>query len=889
MTSESKILTGSIPMRVQMKHSSLLRRVVRIVLWTAGGIMLVLAVEVVLLMQFAQSSQPISHRVERPGELQTVSSRHLVELHWKPVDGATSYEVFRADSRNGHYGQLAQYVLAPVLRRFFESILPPDFLLAVPQSSFADGTVKPGVRYYYKVRAQDGSHPGEFSDPAAGQSNESDPGLVAFQINSADLSGPPLRNNWSIGVGADHLGYLFKGDASPQIKNAGTQYRAANKYLHDSLGMRYIRAHGILSEGVVCRHDGTYDFSRADAIYDKIVADGMMPFVELSFMPACLAANPKQTIMSYSGIISPPRDYKAWGEFVRQFVAHLAERYGNKQVRQWYFEVWNEPDLRILWLKKFWKGSPEEYFRLYDYAATAVKSVDPAFRVGGPVGEFSATVEPFLKHVTSENFATGGASAPLDFFDMHVYWSSPADWRPVLKRYGLEKTAVIFTEWGASAASDSEVNDGPYGAAWSVGSVMSSSDSLEMMFHFAGTDYFEESGAPNRFFHGGYGLLGFDQIRKPSYWAFYLLNEMQGTRLKVAPVGAGPASALVNVIATRNGEDISILVASLVPSQSLSNGVPELARRVFLNLEGLDSGKTYSAKIERIDNDHSNVRGAWLAMGSPVWPNPNQLSRFIKTTAYPPPSGQSRSLRLRQDKLSLKSRYPCQGLQGSHWPQEVNADEPGEHAGIAPRELADKSARAALTDSEHHFKKSALKEKRKLEMTITGLNFKRITAYAVVCGATLALSIASLQAQAPASPAPATASVPAPAKSTLTIHLTGFENAKGKVSIDLFRDGKGFPLDPTGVVESKRLDIDPKTLSATATFTDLPQGVYAAVAIHDDNLTGKMEFNASGIPLKGCGFSNNPDTMQGPPTPESATFSVNQPETKIEIKIVYFQ
>lgn len=174
-------------------------------------------------------------------------------------------------------------------------------------------------------------------------------------------------------------------------------------------------------------------------------------------------------------------------------------------------------------------------------------------------------------------------------------------------------------------------------------------------------------------------------------------------------------------------------------------------------------------------------------------------------------------------------------------------------------------------------------------MTITGLNFKRITAYAVVCGATLALSIASLQAQAPASPAPATASVPAPAKSTLTIHMTGFENAKGKVSIDLFRDGKGFPLDPTGVVESKRLDIDPKTLSATATFTDLPQGVYAAVAIHDDNLTGKMEFNASGIPLKGCGFSNNPDTMQGPPTPESATFSVNQPETKIEIKIVYFQ
>jgi uncharacterized protein (DUF2141 family) len=183
-----------------------------------------------------------------------------------------------------------------------------------------------------------------------------------------------------------------------------------------------------------------------------------------------------------------------------------------------------------------------------------------------------------------------------------------------------------------------------------------------------------------------------------------------------------------------------------------------------------------------------------------------------------------------------------------------------------------------------------LKEKRRLEMTITGLNFKRIAGYAFVCGAMLTLSIGSLKAQAPASPAPATASAPAPAKSTLTIHLTGFRNAKGKVNIDLFRDGKGFPLDQAGVVESERLEIDPKTLSVTAVFADLPQGAYAVAVVHDDNLTGKMEFDASGmIPLKGFGISNNPDTTQGPPTPESATFAVTQPETKIEINIVYFQ
>jgi hypothetical protein len=90
-------------MQVQKVNSSLPRRVVRFALWTAGCVMLVFAAAVVLLMQFAQSAQPISHRVERPGKVQTVASRQLVEVHWKPVDGATSYEVFRADSPNGHY------------------------------------------------------------------------------------------------------------------------------------------------------------------------------------------------------------------------------------------------------------------------------------------------------------------------------------------------------------------------------------------------------------------------------------------------------------------------------------------------------------------------------------------------------------------------------------------------------------------------------------------------------------------------------------------------------------------------------------------------------------------------------------------------------------------
>jgi uncharacterized protein (DUF2141 family) len=96
-------------------------------------------------------------------------------------------------------------------------------------------------------------------------------------------------------------------------------------------------------------------------------------------------------------------------------------------------------------------------------------------------------------------------------------------------------------------------------------------------------------------------------------------------------------------------------------------------------------------------------------------------------------------------------------------------------------------------------------------------------------------------------------------------------------------------MDSASAVESQRLEIDPKTLSATAVFADIPQGPYAVSVLHDENLTGKMEFDASGIPLSGYGISNNPDTTQGPPTPESAMLAVNQPETKIDIKLVYWQ
>jgi uncharacterized protein (DUF2141 family) len=185
-------------------------------------------------------------------------------------------------------------------------------------------------------------------------------------------------------------------------------------------------------------------------------------------------------------------------------------------------------------------------------------------------------------------------------------------------------------------------------------------------------------------------------------------------------------------------------------------------------------------------------------------------------------------------------------------------------------------------------------------MTKARLQSNRIRFYLVLYCTLIAVFAGHLAAQTDAKPAPAAtpaaspapaatpAPSPVPAVSNLTIKINGIRNTKGRINIALFRDGKGFPTDIPSAVAAQRVEIDPQTLSATAVFKDLPQGSYAAAVLHDENLTGKMDFDAQGIPQEGYGISNNPDTTQGPPTPEDAKFAVSQPETAIEIKMTYW-
>ena len=200
-----------------------------------------------------------------------------------------------------------------------------------------------------------------------------------------DLSqrGTPLPHCWEHTVGSCHAPLALRAD-----------WQAHLRVCHDELGFRYVRFHGLLSDDVgtlVRTREGLLDsFFNADRIFDFLLSIGMKPFVELSFMPEALASGPT-TVFSYRGNVTPPRGYGQWAAFIKRLVAHWVDRYGIREVGDWFFEVWNEPNLRA-----FWTGTRKEYFKLYRATAGAIKEVDPSLQVGGPATARDGWIDEFI-------------------------------------------------------------------------------------------------------------------------------------------------------------------------------------------------------------------------------------------------------------------------------------------------------------------------------------------------------------------------------------------------------------------------------------------------------------------------------------------------------------
>ncbi|MFL5667448.1 MAG: GH39 family glycosyl hydrolase, partial [Ktedonobacteraceae bacterium] len=375
--------------------------------------------------------------------------------------------------------------------------------------------------------------------------------------------------------------------------------------------------HAILNDeqGVYREINGEarYDFTAIDRIYDHLLDLGLRPIVELSFMPRDLASNPEVTVFTYRGIISPPRDWQRWGELNHRLAEHLVERYGIEEVSRWGFEIWNEPNLEV-----FWTGTQADYFRLYDIAARAIKSVDNRLLVGGPSTAAAEWIADFLNYVRQQH-------APLDFISTHTYGNLPLDIQQTLKAYGFEETKIWWTEWGVTPTHFAPVNDSVFAAPFVLHGMKSAQRHADALAYWVISDHFEELGRAPRLLHGGFGLLTVGNLRKPRYWALALAESM-GTDLVQLDLDGDGAGSLVDAWASRKPDgSIAILAWNGTLDQSKIKGNPLLGRRLAVRIEQL-ADRTYQCSLARIDSVHSNIAVHWHAEDG--WPTPEQWDKL---------------------------------------------------------------------------------------------------------------------------------------------------------------------------------------------------------------------------------------------------------------------
>jgi len=430
-------------------------------------------------------------------------------------------------------------------------------------------------------------------------------------------------------------------------------YRRDLRDVKQVTGFQYVRFHDILDDDI-----GVYDqdkdgkailnFSYVDEIYDGLLAAGVKPFVELSFMPSKLSAKTIPQAFWYHPNVAPPQDYERWGALVEAFTRHLVERYGIEEVATWYFEVWNEPNL------DFWAGEPrqETYFQLYDHAATAIKRVNARLRVGGPASAQAAWVAAFLKHCAVNK-------VPVDFASTHVYGNDKAEdvfgtheeiprnqmvCRAVKKVHeeigasAYPKIPLIWSEFNASYMNETAVTDSTYMGPWMAETIQQCDGLVDTMSYWSFSDVFDEQGVVKTPFYGGYGLIAAYGLPKPAYAAFAVLHKLGTERIAVDSDSA---------LATRAGKKLVVAVWNYAPPEGGGS-----ARETTLEFV---HGSAKKAVIWRVDSGHGDMRAAYAKMGSPRYPTLAQITELRKAAALVP---EKRKI----DSGRLTLELPAQGL-----------------------------------------------------------------------------------------------------------------------------------------------------------------------------------------------------------------------------------
>jgi xylan 1,4-beta-xylosidase len=497
---------------------------------------------------------------------------------------------------------------------------------------------------------------------------------VRVRVDATATQGP-LRTVWSF-FGYDEPNYTYMKDGQKLL----TELAALSPV------PVHVRAHNLLTSG-----DGTaalkwgstnaytedargkprYDWTIVDRIFDTYVQRKMKPLVEVGFMPEALSVKPQpyrhqwdpsQPYKSiYTGWAYPPRDYSKWSELVYQWVRHCVERYGRDEVATWYWEVWNEPNIA------YWQSTSEEYQKLYDYTADAIKRALPQIRVGGPTstgpgGEQAAKfLRAFLEHVIrGKNYATGKTGAPIDYITFHakgrprvveghVQMGSEFQLRDVDRGFEivssfpeLRKLPIIIGESDPEGCAACSVRYNPQNA-YRNGTMYSSYTAAtfarkheiaarrEVNFEGAVTWAFEFEDQP---YFDGFRDLATNGIDKPVLNVFRMFGMMGGNRVRSESSGALELEPMlksgvkagpdINSFASRTEREINVMVWNYhdddVPApdaqiEMMIQGVPAQARRALI-------------RHYRIDQEHSNSYSVWKAMNSPQKPTPEQYARL---------------------------------------------------------------------------------------------------------------------------------------------------------------------------------------------------------------------------------------------------------------------
>jgi xylan 1,4-beta-xylosidase len=320
-----------------------------------------------------------------------------------------------------------------------------------------------------------------------------------IDLDVAKATGP-VNRFFDLSVGADFPGTLIRDDSQAQLKT-----------VVDELGFRYLRFHAIFHDvlGTVRIENGrtVYDFDGIDRLYDDLLDKGIRPFVELGFTPEAMATSP-HGIFYWKGNTSHPQP-EAWNALIEAFVRHVRERYGAEEVRRWYFEVWNEPNLA-----DFWEGADQQaYFDLYARTARTIKAIDPQLRVGGPATAGADWIPEFLAFVAANQ-------VPIDFVTTHSYGvdggfldeqgkedtklsSSPdaivGDVRRARQQIAdsaFPDLPLYFTEWSSSYTPRDPVHDSYINAPYVLTKLKQSQGLVQAMSYWVYSDLFEESGPP---------------------------------------------------------------------------------------------------------------------------------------------------------------------------------------------------------------------------------------------------------------------------------------------------------------------------------------------------------------------------------------------------------